>query len=255
MRIYYLGTCSGTEPFEGMHHCSLVFEIGGAYYWFDAGESCAYTAHTGGMDILRTKCIFVSHSHSDHIGGFPHLLSVISKLTRVRGEGLKYDNTLQVFFPTLEVFDAIKKVSCGKINPKFPYSIIESEIGEGVVFEDGQVRVSAITNNHTRGEFRSYSFLIEAEGKRVVFSGDLEAPEELDPIINGCDLLIMETGHHAVRDVCGYAAKSGVKALRFNHHGREIIGGREAAQVYVSDFGRAHNMDIKLCYDMMTEEI
>ena len=55
MKIYFLGTCSGTEPIAGMHHCSLVFEINGAYYWFDAGESCAYTAHTSGMDIMKSS--------------------------------------------------------------------------------------------------------------------------------------------------------------------------------------------------------
>lgn len=36
--IIFLGTCSGTEPMPGRHHSSVVFEINGTYYWFDAAE-------------------------------------------------------------------------------------------------------------------------------------------------------------------------------------------------------------------------
>ena len=39
LKFTFLGTCSGTEPMPERHHQSFVVEVGGLYYWFDAGES------------------------------------------------------------------------------------------------------------------------------------------------------------------------------------------------------------------------
>ena len=86
-RIHFLGTCSGTEPMPGMHHCSWVLEVGEYYYWFDGGESCAYTAHTSGMDVMRTRALFVSHPHLDHIGN-----CVIDASTTIGGQWGDFNN-------------------------------------------------------------------------------------------------------------------------------------------------------------------
>jgi ribonuclease BN (tRNA processing enzyme) len=140
------------------------------------------------------------------------------------------------------------------------YKITEYPVCDGVLFEDENVKVSAIHNRHLRetGEdgWHSYSYLIEAEGKRVIFSGDVLEPFEFDPFFEKpVDLLIMETGHHSVADVCAYARERGVKTLRFNHHGREILEGRAAAEMYASDFAKENGMDIALCFDKMTESL
>ena len=39
----------------------------------------------------------------------------------------------------------------------------------------------------------------------VVFSGDLKEIDELEPLLDDCDLLLVETGHHRVEDICAYA--------------------------------------------------
>ena len=90
----------------------------------------------------------------------------------------------------------------------------------------------------------------------IVFSGDVASPTELDPFVNeGCDMLIMETGHHKVTDVCAYAASRSLKCLRFNHHGREILENREHWEAYVAEFAKEHEMSIVICRDGRTEEI
>lgn len=259
MKIYYLGTCSGTEPMAGMHHCSLIFEINGTNYWFDAGEGCAHTAYTMGIDVMNTKCLFVSHPHVDHVGGLPALLACFCKLAGRYKRTFKHDNTLHTYIPSAEVLPAAR-VLCGE-RATHRLAIEEHGIEDGVIFADERVKVTAIHNNHlneapAEGGWHSFSFLVEADGKRVVFSGDVASPCELDSFVDGgCDLLIMETGHHAVSDVCEYARAHGVKRLRFNHHGREILEDRERAEKYALDFGQANGMDVKLCYDTMTETV
>ena len=65
----------------------------------------------------------------------------------------------------------------------------------------------------------------------------------------------METGHHKVIDVCEYAAARGVEKLYFNHHGREIIDNRSAAEKLTAEFAEKYGMPIVICRDGMTEEV
>ncbi|MBQ4141370.1 MAG: hypothetical protein IJD70_08540 [Clostridia bacterium] len=255
VKIHFLGTCSGTEPIAGMHHCSLVFEIGGTYYWFDAGESCAYTAHTSGMDIMKTEALFVSHPHIDHIGGMPNLFSCMNKLIKRYGMELQNGNSLEIFLPDRDILDAVIKIST--LKGRMHFTLNEHQIRDGVIFEDKNLRVTAQHNCHiSTTELNSFSFLIEAEGKKIVFSGDVRSPYELDPLIGaGVDVLIMETGHHKVIDVCEYAAARGVEKLYFNHHGREIIDDRPAAESLTAEFAKTYNMPIVICHDGMIAEI
>lgn len=262
MKIYFLGTCSGTEPMAGMHQCSLVMEINGTNYWFDSGECCGYTAHTMGLDVTKTRALFVSHPHIDHIGGLPHLLFTMDKLlSRDETRRLIHNNTLTVFFPDLELFQAVKAVAMSRFKPRFHFELDEHRTQEGLLYEDENVRITTIHNNHLKGDgedgvWHSYSFLIEAEGKRVVYSGDVRKPCELDPFLKEpCDLLIMETGHHKVKDVCEYATGKQVARLRFNHHGREIIGDRAAAETLVAQYAKESGKSITICHDGMIEEL
>ena len=260
MKIHYIGTCSGTEPMVGMHHTSIVFEVGDSLYWFDGGEGCAHSSYTSGMDVMRTRAIFVSHPHIDHIGGLANLLSLYCKLQGRYKMKFYHDNTIRVFFPGLEVFDAVKKVTLCGDRARFPFTMSESEVFDGALYEDENVRVSAIHNGHLKesGEngYHSFSYLIEAEGKRLVFSGDVASSEELDPLLSGgCDYLIHETGHHPVKGVLDYAASRGVKALRFSHHGREIIENRAAMETVVDEFASESGISAKICYDGMIEQI
>ena len=139
------------------------------------------------------------------------------------------------------------------------FQLNEHGLQDGVIFEDRHLRVTACHNRHLKetGEdgWHSYSFLLETEGHRIVFSGDVAKPCELDGLIgDGVDVLIMETGHHKVIDVCRYASERGVKKLRFHHHGREIIEDRAGAEALVAQFAAEHGFSIRLCHDGMTEE-
>ncbi len=258
MKFHFLGTCSGTEPMPDMHHQSWVLETNGVNYWFDAGENCAHRAHTSGLDLMNTIAIFVSHPHIDHIGGLANLIACFHKLIRTQEKQFIRNNKLEIFFPDLPLLQHIKEVAYSGRGVNLRWTLNEHPIQDGLVFEDENIRVTALHNRHL-GEadsdgWLSFSFLLELENKRVVFSGDVLNTDELLPLIgNECDMLIMETGHHDVTQVMDFAVAHNVKNLRLTHHGRQIIENRNYYEQQAAEYTKKHNTNIALCYDGMTE--
>ena len=234
MKITFLGTCSGTEPQPGRRHCSFVIEHHEAVYWFDAGESCSYNAHLAGINLLSTEAVFISHTHMDHIGGLPNLLWNIRKINGItpNPERRISGKTIGVFLPDLAVWQGITQLLRGTEGGfEIDFNLNATLCRDGDLYQNNGFQVTALHNLHlgtpAPGDpWKSFCYLIEADGKRIVFSGDVASIDDVAPLLDNCDLFLMETGHHKVEDVCNYLKKSGKNfgKLGFIHHGRAILG-------------------------------
>lgn len=229
MKLYIFGSCSGTEPMEGRHHTSLAIEINGRVYWFDAGENCSHTAHLMGVDLLSVSDVFISHTHMDHVGGLGNLLWNIRKLSGVKNK-LPSHGDVRIYIPNLDTFHAILTVLKNtEGNYKTEYQTLVTQVSDGTLLKNDDIEVVAKHNFHLpqKGdEWQSFSFCITAKGKRIVYSGDVKSLEDLrDFLHEGCDLLLVETGHHKPEHICEEIVQKGysVKYIYFLHHGRSVL--------------------------------
>ncbi len=228
MRLHIFGTCGGSEPMPGRHHTSFAVEHRDRLYWFDAGETCSYTAHLMDVDLTRTRAVFISHTHMDHIGGLGNLFWTLRKLETI-GRPLR-GRLVDLFIPERAAWEHILgllRFTEGGFACDF--AIDAHPIADGVLFTDQGLRVTAWHNSHlpphADGAGRSFGFAIEADGKKVVYSGDTGGVADLLPLLDGCDLLLMETGHHTALSVVEQLRQAGSMPdrLAFLHHGRAIL--------------------------------
>lgn len=198
MQIRILGSCSGTEPMPNRHHTSFVLETEGGNYFFDAGEGCAYSAYLSGVKLPETRKIVISHRHMDHVGGLADLIWTLRKLdSRYHAMAGKQ---VEVWVPDLRLWDSVIDLVCEGVNRYPLFDLTAREITDGLLFEDRGVRVTALHTHHLAREegqpWRAFGFLIEAEGKRVVYTGDTAGLSDYEPLLDHCDVLLHESGHH-----------------------------------------------------------
>ncbi len=208
----------------GRHHTSWAIEApDGTLYIFDAGEGCAYTAHNMGLDLTKMKAIFISHMHLDHLWGLPNLLWTPVKVKWYNK--LDRDLSVELFVPDMKHWELVRAMANG-----LEKSIAANahEVSDGVIFDDGYIKVEALHNFHlgTEQPWRSYSYRITCDGKTVIFTGDIKEPDDIEAFLaGGCDMLMCETGHHKPDKMPKYLGEHGYRAnyLVYIHHGRDIL--------------------------------
>lgn len=140
MQLLFLGTGAGM-PSKQRNTSALALKLleeRGTVWLFDCGEATQHQILHTTLKPRKIEKIFITHLHGDHIFGLPGLLG-----SRSFQGG---DEPLEIYGPTgiKEFVETFLRIS----RTHLTYDIVFHEQLEGVIFEDGTMRVEAALLDH-----------------------------------------------------------------------------------------------------------
>ena len=212
MKLTFLGAGQGGFPTSDGHSCAAMLECGNGVYLVDAGAPVLELMTRAGVPFEKLKGVFTTHMHGDHTFGLLSLCSVCSWHYT--------DAAFDVFMAEERGIAALKELilSMDKIFCEERIRLKKAE--PGVIFSDGNITVTAIPTTHCH-PYPSYAYMIEGEGKRIFFSGDLHHEDASDfPRITreeSSDLIVCEMAHADHDVMLPMLGGCPAKMVLFNH--------------------------------------
>ena len=168
--------------------------VGGRVFLVDAGPGVERRLAAAHLPIDGVTALFVTHLHSDHTLGLPDLIFtswVMGRKTPLAAYGphglrAMTEHILAAWAEDIDVrTNGLEKRTPGG------YRVDVHEVGPGVVYDSGGVRVTAFAVEH--GTWReAYGYRFDTPGRSVVVSGDTKPSENLVHAAAGVDVLVHE---------------------------------------------------------------
>ena len=193
-----------------------MIEVGGKLYFIDAGAPVIDLVLRNGKHPSDIKAVFCTHHHGDHTDG---ILNLVDLCTWAYKEA-EYD----LYVTTDEVGKSFAQCveTVEAPNGRFPHDRLRFRtVSEGFVYGDENVKVTYFRTRHCE-PLPSYAILFEAEGKKLLFTGDMSqwlAKEDFPvyALENETDLLVCEMAHFGREHVEPYMEKLSTKRFVFTH--------------------------------------
>ena len=191
MKICFLGT-SHAIPTAERCCCSMLLSVGERNYLFDGGAPVAEQLARFGIPNTSVKAFFATHLHSDHITGALPFLSLFNWYYK--------SASLDVYLPERRGAELIHDYLAFTDGEPDPDRLRFRVFDETLDYDDGTITVKAIPTQHLmrEGNRPSFALLIAAEGKKLLFTGDLTHKLTDFPQIlyrEEIDLLVTENSH------------------------------------------------------------
>ena len=209
MKLIFVGTSHGVP--EADRRCSAcILEIGANYYLFDMGTQVIEDLRRRQIPVESVRLAICSHPHGDHTNGLIAFTDLVNWY-------FKSADPL-ILLPDERLIAPLRAwiTATGEGKTMREGVRIES-FREGVVYTDENLRVTAIRTKHCE---YSFAFLIEAESKKILFTGDLCRPSVDFPSIayeTPLDLLVCEAAHFSPDDCIAYFDKTKAKRILHTH--------------------------------------
>lgn len=209
MKVTVIGSGHGVP--EAHKQCtSILFEIGENRYFIDAGCDLHMALANRRIPPSSVKALFITHPHSDHIDGLYPFLGLLAWY---------YTNANPAVYVPNQACETLVHQYLGAfgyaLRPEQKLALVE----EGVLYDDGLLKVTAIPTKHCPN---SFAYLLEAEGKRVLCSGDLRSPLVDFPPVDDLDAAILEGAHFPVTDYMNILKTRNIRSVYINHYGNYI---------------------------------
>lgn len=211
MKITFIGSSHGVP--EPNRKCTcIMIEAGENVYFIDMGAPAIDALRTRGISIDRVKGVFITHMHGDHTNGLIQFIDLITWYFKTPDPA--------VFLPipaAAKVINDWLEVTLNGQQKEIDYR----ETVPGPLFDDGVIKVTAFATQHCH---KSYAYLVEAEGKAVLFTGDLRNPEIDFPVAEQpLDLLVCESAHFPATDYLPVLENRSVKKVCVTHYSDKFL--------------------------------
>ena len=174
---------------------STAIVFGDKWFVVDAGRGT--TMRIAGTDLKYAglRAGFLTHLHSDHTAGLPDLFNTSWQFGRKTAPLELYGppGTKRLANAMLEFFaeDIHLRRDLMERHPAAGATIRTHIALEGVVYDDGEVKVTAFVVDH-RPVKHAFGYRFDAGGQSVVVSGDTRPTPNLVKHAKGADVLVIE---------------------------------------------------------------
>jgi ribonuclease Z len=252
---------------------STLVRAAGRQFLFDCGRGVLLRLAGAGGAPGGLTATLLTHLHSDHVCDFNDVVTTRwvtsfqpSPLTVIGPVGTQAfaDATLAMLEPDIGYRLAHHE------DLDWSPGIDVTEVSDGVVFDDGEVRIVAAPTDH-RPVHPTVGFRVEAEDRAVVIAGDTVPCEGLDQLCTGADVYVQTVVrrsmveavpitrlqdildyHSDVEDAGRTAARAGVRMLVLNHPVPAPIAGTEGE--WIAEAAAHFDGEILLAHDLLTVE-
>jgi len=248
--------------------------VAGRDFLFDCGRGVLMRAAAVMSGPLAFDTVFITHLHSDHVTDFNDIVTMRWAISPV-------PNPLRVVGPvgvqrlaerTVEMLrDDIGYRMAHHSDLNWEPSFEVTEVEEGVVVDDGELRISTALTNHAPVR-PSVGYRVEAEGKAVVIAGDTVPCDGLDRLCAGADVYVQTVirrsmveaipaprlqdilGYHSsIQDAAATAKRASVGTLVMTHPVPPPMPGTEGE--WVDEAAEGFGGGIVLAHDLWEHEL
>ena len=239
LQVILLGT---GYPRPDANHAAAATAIVAGNEWFvvDAGRGVTMRIAATDLTYDKLSAIFITHFHSDHIAGLPDLFDTSWQFGRKTRPFELYGppGIARIAKAMLDFFrdDIHYRRDLLEKHPAAGATIKTHDVREGVVYDDGQVRVTAFLVDHRPVE-PAFGYRFDSGGHSIVVSGDTRPTPNLVKFAKGADILVLEAYlpehflkvdtpevaarlmhyHTSAEEAGQIAAEAGVKTLVLTH--------------------------------------
>ena len=192
-----LGTGAGPTPNPQRFGISTLVVAGDEKLLFDCGRAATIRMAQMGMLLGEVDKLFVTHLHSDHVISIPDLYltgwASQGRVVPLRVWGPAGTRDMMTHLQKAFAFDIHVRRDVDELFPADGIKTVAVDIREGVVYEEGGVKVTAFLVDH--GPVKpAFGYRVDYRGHSVTLSGDTKPSDNLVNFSQGVDLLIHEVG-------------------------------------------------------------